>query len=89
VTPSPRAQPRQPSPTADNPSRPSLALEWIHHEDRRARCYGTNMAAKKPAKKKRTMPAALKIYQQLMAAAKGKTPAQVRAAIALLTKKGK
>ncbi len=47
------------------------------------------MAAKKPAKKKRTMPAALKIYQQLMAAAKGKTPAQVRAAIALLTKKGK
>jgi hypothetical protein len=43
-------------------------------------------AAKKPAKKKRAMPAALKVYQRLMAAAKGKTPAQIAAAIALLTK---
>lgn len=44
------------------------------------------MAAKKKAAKKRTMPAALKIYQQLMAAAKGKTPAQIKAAIAVLSK---
>ena len=47
------------------------------------------MAVKKAAQRKRTMPPALKVYQQLMAAAKGKTPAQIKAAIALLSKSGK